>query len=126
MGLHQHRAQITADWLDTDTGEISGARVVPADRAGVRRFLERFGAATLRPRWRRQRAGGSLSRSCGGRARRCIWPSRRRRRRGAGTRSAPRTTAPMHSLRELMMVGRLPAPWIPPEQILDLRARVWL
>ncbi len=23
MGLDQHRAQITAEWLDTDTGEVS-------------------------------------------------------------------------------------------------------
>ena len=42
MGLDQHRAQITADWLDTETGEVTRARVAPADRAGVRRFLARF------------------------------------------------------------------------------------
>ena len=24
MGLDQHRAQITAEWIDTDTGEIAG------------------------------------------------------------------------------------------------------
>src|SRR5436309_1275325 len=42
MGLDQHRAQITADWLDTETGEVRRARVAPADRAGVRGFLERF------------------------------------------------------------------------------------
>ncbi len=39
MGLDQHRAQITADWVDTATGEVSRARVAPADRTGVRRFL---------------------------------------------------------------------------------------
>ena len=42
MGLDQHRAQITADWLDTETGEVKRARVAPADRAGVRAFLARF------------------------------------------------------------------------------------
>src|ERR671936_371379 len=47
MGLDQHRAQITADWLDTETGELRWARVAPADRAGVRRFLERFAGARL-------------------------------------------------------------------------------
>jgi hypothetical protein len=47
MGLDQHRAQITADWLDTASGEVSRARVAPADRAGVRRFLERFGGREL-------------------------------------------------------------------------------
>jgi transposase len=42
MGLDQHRAQITAEWLGTETGEVSRARVRPADRDGVRRFLSRF------------------------------------------------------------------------------------
>jgi hypothetical protein len=42
MGMDQHRAQISAEWIDTITGEISRARVAPADRAGVRKFLARF------------------------------------------------------------------------------------
>jgi hypothetical protein len=47
MGLDQHRAQITAEWLDTETGEVSRARVMPADRDGVRRFLSRFAGRQL-------------------------------------------------------------------------------
>ena len=42
MGLDQHRAQITANWVDTMTGETSRARVTPADRVGVRGFLTRL------------------------------------------------------------------------------------
>src|SRR5919202_265262 len=42
MGLDQHRAQITAEWLDTETGEIARKRIAPADRDGVRRFAARF------------------------------------------------------------------------------------
>ena len=42
MGLDQHRAQITAEWLDSETGEVSRGRVAPAHRESVRRFLERF------------------------------------------------------------------------------------
>jgi hypothetical protein len=42
MGLDQHRAQITFDLLDTDTGEVRGGRVRPADRESFRRFLRRF------------------------------------------------------------------------------------
>jgi hypothetical protein len=38
MGLDQHRAQITAEWIDTGAGEVYRARVSPADREGVRRF----------------------------------------------------------------------------------------
>ena len=47
MGVDQHRAQITAEWIDVLSGEISRARVRPADRAGVRRFLERFAGQEL-------------------------------------------------------------------------------
>src|SRR4051812_50153467 len=47
MGLDQHRAQITAEWLDTDTGELSRRRVSPADRAGVRAFAARFAEQDL-------------------------------------------------------------------------------
>ena len=42
MGMDQHRAQISAEWIDTITGEISRARIAPADRAAVRTFLGRF------------------------------------------------------------------------------------
>ena len=41
MGIDQHRAQITGEWIDIETGEVQRARVAPADRAGVRRFLAR-------------------------------------------------------------------------------------
>ena len=47
MGLDQHRAQITAEWLDTVTGEVGRARIAPAHRAGVRRFLSRFRGVCL-------------------------------------------------------------------------------
>ena len=47
MGLDQHRAQITAEWLDTETGEVSRARVTPADRERVRQFLSRFAGRQL-------------------------------------------------------------------------------
>ena len=47
MGLDQHRAQITADWLDSDSGEIGRARVAPAHREEVRRFLSRFAGQRL-------------------------------------------------------------------------------
>ena len=47
MGLDQHRGQITAEWVDTATGEVSRARVAPAHREPVRRFLHRFRDADL-------------------------------------------------------------------------------
>src|SRR3954449_8917258 len=42
MGLDQHRAQITAEWLDSEPGELPAKGVAPADRDGVRQFAARF------------------------------------------------------------------------------------
>ena len=50
MGLDQHRAHITAEWLDTGTGEIGRARVPPADRDGISSFPSGL-------RWRTARGG---------------------------------------------------------------------
>src|SRR3954467_12988167 len=127
MGLDQHRAQITAEWIDTATGEVSRHRVAPAHRAGVRRFAERF---------RELGGGGALEATTGWRfvveeftavgARvHLAEPAETAARRGTKKRAkSDRARAP--HLRELLMVGRLPQSWIPPEHLLDLRARVRL
>jgi transposase len=47
MGVDRHRAQITAEWVDAETGEVSRAWVAPADREGVRGLLVRFGGHGL-------------------------------------------------------------------------------
>ena len=127
MGLDQHRAQITAEWLDTSTGEISRARVAPAHRAGVRRFVERFRGRDLdvaleaTTGWRfvveeLQRVGASVH---------LAEPAETAARRGNKKR-AKNDRADARHLRELLMAGRLPESWIPPGHILDLRARVRL
>jgi len=72
IGLDQHRAQITVDWPETETGEVKRARVAPADRAAVRRFSGRFRARSWKWRLRRRPAGGSWWRSCAGSALVCI------------------------------------------------------
>ena len=125
MGLDQHRAQITADWLDTDTGEVKRGRVAPADRAGVRRFLERFVGRELEVAleattgWRflveeLRRVGAVV---------RLAEPAETADLRGSKKR-AKGDRADARHLRELLMIGRLPESWIPPDHILDLRARV--
>jgi transposase len=127
MGLDQHRAQITCDWIDTSTGEISRARVRPADRAHVRRFLGRFRGRQLEVAleattgWRfvveeLRRLGARVH---------LAEPAETAARRGTKKR-AKNDRADARHLRELLMVGRLPESWIPPEHILDLRARVRL
>jgi hypothetical protein len=45
-GLDIHRAQLTYEYVDVDTGEVSTGRVEPADRKRLRRRLERFAEVT--------------------------------------------------------------------------------
>lgn len=127
MGLDQHRAQITAEWIDTDTGEISRARVAPADRAGVRRFLERFAGQQLEVAleattgWRfvveELRAVGAGVH--------LAEPAETSALRGP-KKHAKSDRADARHLRELLMTGRLPECWIAPDHILDLRAQMRL
>jgi transposase len=127
MGLDQHRAQITADWIDTATGEISRTRVRPADRAGVARFLERLRGEELEVAleattgWRfvveeLRRVGAVVH---------LAEPAETAARRGNKKR-AKNDRADARHLRELVMVSRLPESWIAPDHLLDLRARVRL
>jgi hypothetical protein len=126
-GLDQHRAQISADWLETSTGEVKRGRVAPANRAGVRRFLSRFDGQQLEVAleatsgWRfvieelrRVDAVVHLAK-----------PAETAARRGNKQR-AKNDRADARHLRELLMITRSPESWIPPDHILDLRARVRL
>jgi transposase len=127
MGLDQHRAQITAEWLDTSTGEIARKRIAPADRAGVRRFAAPFVGQELEVAleattgWRFvieefEAIGAQVH---------LAEPAETAARRGNKKR-AKTDRADARHLRELLMVGRLPESWIPPEHLLELRARVRL
>jgi transposase len=127
VGLDQHRAQITAEWIETETGEVQRARVAPADRESVRRFLERFRGEQLEVAleattgWRfvveeLYRVGAIVH---------LAEPAETAQRRGRKKR-AKTDRADARLLRELVMGGRLPESWIAPDHILDLRARVWL
>jgi transposase len=127
MGLDQHRAQITAEWVDTGTGEISRRRIAPADRAGVRAFAARFRGREIEVAleattgWRFvveefQAIGAQVH---------LAEPAETAARRGTKKR-AKSDRADARHLRELLMVGRLPESWIPPQHLLELRARVRL
>jgi hypothetical protein len=127
MGLDQHRAQITAEWLDTDTGELSRRRVSPADRAGVRAFAACFAEQDLdvaleaTTGWRF--AAQELA-AVGARVH-LAEPAESAALRGT-KRRAKTDRADAKHLRELLAAGRLPESWIPPEHLLELRARVRL
>jgi len=125
MGMDQHRAQISAEWIDTITGEISRARVAPADRAGVRRFLARFEGPDLEVApeattgWRfvveeLQRVGADVP---------LAEPAETSALKGKKKR-AKTDWADARHLRELLLIGRLPESWIAPAHVLDRRARV--
>ena len=127
MGLDQHRAQIAAEWIDTDTGEVGRARVSPALRGDVRRFFKRFVGLQLEVAleattgWRfvaeELRAVGAEVH--------LAEPAETAARRGNKKRAKTDRGDARH-LRELLMIGRLPESWIPPDHLLDLRARVRL
>jgi transposase len=127
MGLDQHRAQVTTEWIDTLTGEVSRARVAPADRTGVRRFLARFRGQQLEVAleattgWRfvveeLQRIGAVVH---------LAEPGDTAALKGH-KKHAKNDRADARHLRELLMAGRVPESWIAPAHILDLRARVRL
>jgi hypothetical protein len=107
MGLDQHRAQITAEWIDTASGEVARSRVAPAHRESVRRFLGRFGGEELgvgleaRTGWRfvveeLRRAGARVH---------LAEPAETSALRGNKKR-AKTDRADARHLRELLMVGR--------------------
>src|SRR3954467_9307592 len=127
MGLDQHRAQITAEWIDTATGEISRKRIAPADRAGVRRFAAAFRGPELEVALEATTGWGVVVeefQAIGAQVH-LAEPAETAARRGTKKR-AKSDRADARHLRELLMVGRLPESWVPPAHLLDLRARVRL
>jgi transposase len=127
MGLDQHRAQITYDLLDTETGEMKGGRIRPADRESVRDFLGRFAGCELvaaleaTTGWRflveeLQAVAAEVH---------LAEPAETSARRGRKKR-AKTDRADARHLRELVLAGRLPESWIPPQHLLELRSKVRL
>jgi transposase len=127
VGLDVHREQITFDALDTDTGEVRSGRVRPVDRESFRRFLRRFdgepveAALEATTGWRfiveeLQAAGATPH---------LAEPAETRSLRGRKRRAKTDRLDARH-LRNLLLEGRLPESWIPPEHILELRSKVRL
>jgi transposase len=124
-GLDVHRKQITFDYLDTITGEVSRGRVAPADREHFRIWLAR---RFPRPEevalavegctgWRYvveelQRAGIEAHL-----AEPADTAAARGRKRHAKTDKTDARLA-----RDLLVQGRLPECWIPPAHVLECRA----
>ncbi len=123
-GLDIHRKQITFDYLDLVTGEVSCGQVAPADRAHLRAWLARFenpaevafaveactGWRYVTGELRRAGIGAHLAETADTAA------ARGRKRRAKTDRADARLQ------RDLLIQGRLPECWIPPEHVLECRA----
>jgi transposase len=127
-GLDVHRRQITFDVIDTESGEVARGKIAPADRYALRSWLGRFEGRTDMAfaleggtGWRfvteeLQRVGARAH---------LAEPADTAHERGRKQRAkTDRTDAAL--LRELLAIGRLPESWIPPEHVLEVRARVRL
>jgi transposase len=121
--LDVHRAQLTYDYLDTDTGEIRTGQVRPATRAALREFLAPFEdrgdvafAVEGCTGWRfvveeLERAGITAHPA---------EPADTATLRGRKKR-AKTDRADARHLRELLTQERLPESWIPPAHVLEVR-----
>jgi transposase len=127
-GLDLHRGQLTFDYLDQDTGEVTTGRIVPADRLQLRAWLERFAGE--------QQVAFALEGCTGWRyvveelqrvgiAAHLAEPAETAGLRGP-KRRAKTDRADARHLRELLLGGRVPESWIAPTHVLEARAIIRL
>jgi len=124
--LDVHRRQITFDYMDTDTGEVQRGRV-SGTRAALRDWLARI----------KERPAAFAVEGCTG------WRFVVEELRRAGIdahlaepadtealrgpkRHAKTDGMDARHLREQLAAGTLPASWVPPEQVLEMRTRIRL
>jgi len=122
-GFDVHRAQITFDYLDVDTGEVSAGQIRPATRPVLRGWLQRFERRTDVAfavegctGWRfvveeLLRAGVEAH---------LAEPADTANLRGRKKR-AKTDRADARLLRELLAQERLPESWAPPNHVLEVR-----
>jgi transposase len=127
-GIDIHRAQLTFDYVDLDSGEVFRGRIAPADREQLRRWLARFAgrcevafAVEGCTGWRYvveelQRVGIAAH---------LAEPAETAARRGP-KRRAKTDRSDAQLLRDLLLEGRVPQSWIPPQPVLEARALVRL
>jgi transposase len=127
-GFDVHRKQITFDYVQTQTGEVFRGEIRPATRENLRCWLSGFSsdkrtafALEATTGWRfvveeLQRAGIEAH---------LAEPAETKALRGPKKRAKTDRLDARH-LRELLLIGRLPESWIPPEHIQELRTLVRL
>ena len=123
-----HRRQLTCEYLETVTGEPKRGRVVPADREHLRAWLARFagrddvhfaleGCTGWRYVAEELLAAGITPH--------LAEPADTAALRGKKRHAKTDKTDARH-LRTHLLAGGLPECWIPPRQVLEVRAVVWL
>jgi transposase len=122
-GFDVHRAQITFDYLDTESGQVSAGQIRPATRPALRSWLRRFDGRTDVAvavegctGWRfvveeLVRAGVEAH---------LAEPADTANLRGRKKR-AKTDRADARLLRELLAQRRLPESWAPPSHVLEVR-----
>jgi transposase len=125
-GFDVHRAQITFDALDTESGEVIRGRI-DATPAAVARWSERFGRGEIHVAV--EACTGWLfvcdALVAAGAVPHLAEPVETRALRGR-KRRAKTDREDARWLRELLADGRLPGAWIPPEHVRQWRSRTRL
>ncbi len=127
-GLDIHRAQLIYDYVDLATGEVHTGRIAPANRAQLRRWLQRFdgvgdvafaleGCTSWRYVVEELVRAGAVSH--------VAEPAEPAALRGRKSR-AKTDRADARHLGQLLVDGRVPDSWIPPAHVLDARVLVRL
>src|SRR3954451_24284845 len=122
-GFDVHRAQITFDAVDTETGEVMRGRI-DATPAAVTRWVKRFGRCEIDVAV--EACTGWLfvcdALVAAGAVAHLAEPVETRALRGR-KRRAKTDREDARWLRELLSDGRLPEAWIPPEHVRQWRSR---
>jgi transposase len=125
-GFDVHRAQITFDALETETGEVMRGRI-DATPAAVTRWVKRFGRREIDVAV--EACTGWLfvcdALAAAGAVAHLAEPVETRALRGR-KRRAKTDRQDARWLRELLAEGRLPEAWIPPEHVRQWRSRARL
>lgn len=125
-GFDVHRAQITFDALDTETGEVVRGRI-DSTPAAVQRWLARFPGREVHVAVEACTGWLFVCRALegGGAVAHLAEPVETSALRGR-KRRAKTDRADARWLRELLAEGRLPQSWMPPEHIRQWRSRARL
>jgi transposase len=124
-GLDIHRKQLTFDYLDTVSGQVTRGQVAPADREHLRAWLARFAGRDDDAAFAIEGCTGwryvAAELAAAGIGVHLAEPADTAFARGRKRHAKTDKTDCRH-LRQLLAEGRLPECWIPPEQVLECRA----